>query len=158
MSTNRITDLMVQLDLIESYTSPADVENQKVSRRSKYWQLDHALIVMEMVGNSLLHSNFEDYRPKFSFLKSAIMTTGYMPRGKARAPKQVLNGAPITQQSLLDKIKKVRAVLNKLSSSNSEQCFKHPMFGYMNKEDTLKFMRIHTHHHLKIVKDILRIA
>ena len=36
------------------------------------------------------------------------------------------------------------------------QYFTHPLFKQLNKKQTLYFLKLHTHHHLKIVKEILR--
>ncbi|GAA4949969.1 hypothetical protein GCM10023314_24170 [Algibacter agarivorans] len=34
--------------------------------------------------------------------------------------------------------------------------FKHHVFGMLAKQQTLRFLEIHTKHHLKIVNDILK--
>ena len=34
--------------------------------------------------------------------------------------------------------------------------FRHLIFGYLNKKRTIRFLQIHTAHHLKIIKDILK--
>ena len=34
--------------------------------------------------------------------------------------------------------------------------FDHHIFGMLNKQETLRFLEIHTNHHLKIVNDILK--
>lgn len=42
-----------------------------------------------------------------------------------------------------------------LASLDENQFFTHTLFKQLNKKQTLKFLGLHTNHHLKIVKDIL---
>jgi hypothetical protein len=34
--------------------------------------------------------------------------------------------------------------------------FIHPLFKQLNKKQTIKFLKLHTNHHFKIIKDILK--
>lgn len=149
-----IKRLNKQLDELTSYTNKGNIINKKVSQKGTYWHIDHSLKVLEGIPEVLKKSNPKDYRPKFSFLKLVIMNTGYMPRGKGRAPKQVVPDGDVTKEQLLLKLEKVKASINGLKSIKKDKTFKHPLFGWLNLKDTIKFMGIHTHHHIKIIRDI----
>lgn len=47
------------------------------------------------------------------------------------------------------------STLKELFSLNQNQYFSHYIFGILNRDKTLRFIEIHTNHHLKIVRDIL---
>ena len=39
---------------------------------------------------------------------------------------------------------------------DDHQYFTHPIFKNLNKKQTIKFLKLHTNHHIKIVNDILK--
>ncbi len=150
-----IERLSQQLEEIKKHIDRGDVTDLTVSKKGTYWQLDHALQVINGIVEVLKQSDPKDCEPKFSFLKFFIMTTGYMPRGKARAPKQTVSDKVVTKDDLLSLHKKAMDSIGKLITLSDQSCFKHPFFGWLQKKDTIKFIGIHTHHHLKIVRDIV---
>ena len=87
-----------QVAQIKTYIDSEDHKDPDVSKAGTYWHADHALNVINEVSRFLEQSDPSDYKPKFSFLKFVIMTFGYMPRGKARAPKQTVSNDEITQE------------------------------------------------------------
>ncbi len=95
-------------------------------------------------------------RPTFSFPRFILLTTGWIPRGRAKAPESVL---PSEQQAT----EQLVAILD-LSAERIEQVqalpdsawFDHPILGPMSRTTTLKFLRIHNHHHLKLIRDIIK--
>lgn len=42
----------------------------------------------------------------------------------------------------------------KIEHFDKNAFFEHPLFGVLNKKDTMKFLKMHTTHHLKIIQDI----
>ncbi|MGC6431953.1 MAG: DUF1569 domain-containing protein [Jejuia sp.] len=80
----------------------------------------------------------------------------YIPRGKAKSPKIVLPPEIILKESLVAQFNDAKGYLEKMDAVNEKQYFKHFIFGTLSKKQTLRFLLLHTHHHLKIVKDILK--
>ena len=77
------------------------------------------------------------------------------PRGKATAPSFTKPSSEITANLVLESIAESRKQLELLSSANKDQYFTHPIFGYLQQSDTIKFLGVHTNHHVKIINDIL---
>ena len=82
--------------------------------------------------------------------------TRYIPRGKGKAPKIVMPTDDIKEEQLRDQLSLARKNIDDISSINGNATFKHPYFGVLNKKQTIKFVEVHTKHHLKIMRDILK--
>lgn len=148
--------LIKKIDQLHSFILKGDKHNSKISAKGTYWHIDHSLQVLQGVTEALKNSDPKDYQPKFSFTKLIIMSTGYIPRGKGRAPKQTLPQNELSQEELLLQLEKVKLGITDLDQLDNEKTFKHPLFGWLNLKDTIKFMGIHTHHHVKIIEDIVK--
>ena len=151
-----LNKLSRQITELQTYVNQENKQDPSVSKVGTYWHLDHGLNVINGITGYLKDSNPTDYYPKRSFLKTAIMWSGYMPRGKARAPKGTVSNEEITQESLINKFNYSWKSIELLESMSEDKTFKHPMFGWMKKRKTIKFITIHTNHHLKIIKDITK--
>lgn len=143
-----------QLQRLKIYTTAANFSNPKVTKTTAYWQVHHTLLVLNGVATVLRNSNPADFKPKGSFFKFLIMNTGWIPRGKGKAPAQTRPESTFSQQELLDLLDTTAVNLATLDTINSGACFRHPLFGWLDKKDTIRFMKIHTNHHLKILKDM----
>jgi len=127
-----------------------------VSKVPVYWHAEHSLNILRDVLLLLEQSSPADHKPTFSFLKFFVMTTGYIPRGKASAPKQTMPESAGDMTALIKKCAQVQFQIDNVDSIKADACFKHPFFGWLDKKETVRFMIIHTKHHLKIVNDIVR--
>lgn len=134
-------------DAIAKHILNLNKENPRISKSTVGWQLDHCLKVHNAVYESLALSKPEKYKPRFSFSKSLVMLTGFIPRGKAKAPKQVVATAEITENSLLNQLELAKANYAKSLKLAEGQYFSHPLFGHIKKVDALKFANIHSKHH-----------
>lgn len=125
-----------------------------ISQATTFWHLDHALQVINGVVSELKHSNPANYKWTFNATRIYILTFGKIPRGKAKAPKQVRGDNDIHQHQLAEKLEKAKHKLKELETLPQKANFKHPYFGVINKKQTSRFLKIHTKHHLSIVADI----
>lgn len=144
------------LQTLITYIPFAEESNPEVSKTHVAWQIDHSLKVVIAIALALKSSNPLEYNPKFSMLKSAILTTGFIPRGKARAPKEVNNREAISIESIEEQIVEAENLFAEVELLPENSFFTHHMFGDLNLKTTLKFIGIHTKHHIKIIKDIIK--
>lgn len=141
---------------LASYIPAAEKVNPKITGSNVAWQIDHSLKVIKASINMLKNADPSKYQPKFSLVKSVIMFTGKIPRGKAKAPKQVNYKGDISKESLKNQVAELKEIIADLNQIPEKNFFRHPIFGDLDKKRTLKFIKIHSKHHLKIIKDIIK--
>lgn len=150
-----IRKLLSQLEEIENLKQFSEKISPEISEASVGWHLEHSLLVISKVLEGLKISKPENYRPKSSFAKIFVMTIGYIPRKKGKAPKITIPENDSNSEDISKNIETIKASLHQLNTLHPNSFIQHPLFGHLNLKQTLKFLCIHTHHHLKIVKDVL---
>lgn len=143
------------LATIEAYCPQHEKTAPSVSSKSVAWQLDHSLKVVNGVLKALAKSDPQAYKPSFSLIWLYIQLRGSIPRGKGKAPKAVQATASVSLVDLEGQLMLAKSLTAELEGLPQKAWFKHPLFGVMNKKSAIRFIEIHTQHHLKIVKDIL---
>lgn len=141
---------------LEHYISVKDKRKDSVSMSDVAWQIDHSLKVFNLVSETLLKSNPEDYKSNFNTWRLVLFTIGYFPRGKVKAPKYVRPPEIITIEDLDEQIQLAYKNIETLKLANKHAHFKHFIFGVLHKKQTIRFLQLHTNHHLKIIRDILK--
>lgn len=146
--------LNTYLNTLESSIPKFITKNEKVSSSTVGWQIDHSLKVVNGVIGTLM--NAPSNKPtKLTMLGRFCLWSGYIPRGKGKAPKVVIPPDDIKAEDLLKQVENARDLLNKLNTIDKTATFKHPFFGVLSKKQTIRFIEVHTNHHLKIINDIL---
>ena len=148
--------LQQELEKLKSNLSEINNFAPSVSKQNVGWHIYHALMVMSGICSLIENSNPIEYKPKFSILKWGILTTGIIPRGKAKAPKLVVPPETFNVSDLEILISRVELQIKDLENRAENQFYRHHMFGDLNKKQTIKFIGIHTRHHLKIIRDIIK--
>lgn len=156
MSENRIKILNQLLSQIEKNIPNKTLKNPSVSKSDIGWQLDHALKVFNAVSNWTINSNPKEYKREFNMWRSVLFPLCYIPRGKVKAPKHVLPPKIIEPIDLKTQLQTAKAQIKKLKTLPEKAYFKHFIFGMLSKKQTLRFLQMHTNHHLKIVNAILK--
>ncbi len=145
-----------ELNKIEEYLIHRDSLNKEVSRVAVAWHLDHSLKVINGICDSLQKSKPTAYKRKFNMARTFSFTFGFIPRGRAQSPKSVLPPDTIKTDDIVSQLAIARDKLSILDALDDKSNFKHPVFNQLNKKQAKKFIEIHTRHHLKIVRDILK--
>jgi hypothetical protein len=136
-----------------------------VSHWSIQQQLDHLLksdaAILEGLHRALAsEAPVEPGGP--SFMGRLVLWTGFIPRGKGKAPESVLpsDRSPAEIAAGFDE---TRGGFESLQSSlaeieRSRATVPHPILGRLNAVQWLRFARLHHRHHHRIIRDILRSA
>lgn len=140
---------------LSGYIPQFELKNPEVSHASVGWHIAHSHLVINSVIESLKNSNPSEYKWKFSLLHLYVLIKGGFPRGKGKAPEKVIPREVINIQILKRSSDETQTALAKIPQLPENAYFKHPLFGLLNKKSTIRFLEIHTNHHLKIIKDIL---
>jgi hypothetical protein len=139
---------------LKAFLKQEDKQVNAVSEKGIHWHIDHSLRVISGICSKLKHSDPNAYKPKFNVLKLGIMTTAIIPRGKAKAPKKVLPPEDFDSTEIQELFSKVEHQLKSIEKLDKNHFYSHHIFGDLNLKKSVKFMGIHTHHHLKIMEDI----
>lgn len=140
---------------IEHSIPKLDAINKDVSAKSVGWQINHILMVINGICKTLIKSDPNTYKPKFNLSRMLILSTGFIPRGKARAPKAV-TAESFTEEDLKEAIIQTKSLLERIKTLDQNTHFEHPYFGDINLKTSQRFLAVHTKHHFKIIRDILK--
>ena len=146
--------LNLLINSLEKHIEHHEGSNPKVSKANIAWHLDHSFKVINKVTASLQSSDPTLYENNFSFLGKVFFRLGFFPRGKAKAPKYVRPPEVILKADLARQLQEVRSKINTISNLDKNAFFKHPLFGNVNTTRVIRFLELHTNHHLKIINAI----
>lgn len=132
------------------------IVNTKVSEASVGWHIEHALLVINGIITTTKNSNPIDYKWSFNLPRTVTFIKGDFPRGRAKAPKSVVPKTEFNIESLKNHLSETHQNLKDLQVLDAKNHFIHPMFGKLNLKQTIKFLGIHTRHHVDIINDILK--
>ena len=150
---NKINNLLNEL---EAQISNYSKLNQTISEGNVGWHIVHSCLVINSVCGAVLKSDPAKFIKKFSFKAFLVLLLKSFPRGKAKAPSFTMPSEELSPASILKSIQAARASIEALAKAGKNQYFTHPIFGDLNAADTFKFLGVHTNHHLKIIKDIIK--
>jgi hypothetical protein len=127
-----------------------------VSEGAVGWHIEHSLLVITQIIEGVKRSDPSKYKWTFNFSRLVVLASNKIPRGKAKAPQSVLPSSDMSANSLLVSVAKTKLALMELATCQKNNYFIHPYFGQLNKAATIRFFEVHTYHHFKIIRDILK--
>ena len=143
-----INELETRLPFIEQ-------KKESVSQVTVGWHLEHSLLALIKMISAVEQSNPADYKWKFSVKRSVVFALGKFPRGRAKAPESVKPGEEITRSNIIGLIAKAKQKAELFEKLSKDKFFKHPVFGDVRVKQARRIITIHTHHHIKIINDII---
>jgi hypothetical protein len=152
---NELSELLNELG---SKIPKQEFINLEISKSSVGWHIEHTLLTINLIVRALKNSNQNDYKWKFNFPRVLVFSMNSIPRGRAKSPKAVQSKNNFNSVSLKNHINIATERIKELSSLKTDNFFEHPVFGNLNLKPTIKFLEIHTRHHIKIINDIIKSA
>lgn len=150
-----MTKIFQLIDTLESKVPQKDKLAATISDTTIGWQISHSLKVINGVVKLVSKSNSSEYKWEFNFARLIVFSLGFIPRKSGRAPKEVVpKKEELTNEELAILFEKVRTRLKPFMKSDANAHFRHLYFGTLNLKQSIRFLEIHTHHHLKIIQDI----
>jgi hypothetical protein len=148
--------LVDELNELEQQLSERDRINPDVSKVDVAWHIDHTLKTINRIYDSLHSSDPSKYKWRPNVGRTFVFTSGSIPRGRGKSPSVVVPPDTITTENILHQLETARKKMRTINALEPKSNFTHPYFGQLNRNDSKKFIQIHTIHHLKIIRDILK--
>lgn len=133
----------------------ADALAPVVSGWSVGMQIQHCCLAMIGVCRQILASQPPPPTSRFSPLTTLIFLSGRIPRGRGKSPEQAVPREDVSRDELMGMLDESERLLVSVRAGPAGAWYDHFKFGVMNRDLTLKFIRIHNRHHLRIISDIL---
>lgn len=153
------------LTLAEQNDGRLSRRRESVSAWSVAEHLDHLAQANAQCAaaiSRLLQSAPSDSDPGLKLAGRAVLLTGWIPRGRGVAPPTTVpSAAPPSEirSRLRDASVAVNAIGERLSELDGARArLGHPALGGFTAFQWLRFIAIHTRHHLKIIEEIERSA
>ncbi|KXX71502.1 hypothetical protein [Flammeovirga sp. SJP92] len=140
---------------IESKIENHHLLQSTVSEANVGWHIKHSLLVLDSVIEAMKKSDPQKYKWSFKIPRLIVFGMNKIPRGKGKSPKMV-RPETYDEASLKADLKVTQQKIADLNTLEKEKYFKHPYFGDLKKKQALKFLMIHTKHHMAIVDDIIK--
>ena len=143
------------LESVERFIPEYGRTVENVSKGSIGWHIEHSLLTVERIIDAVRLSDAGTYKRAFKPNHIVVLYLGFIPRGKAQAPKVVRPKSEMNAEELQAHLTNVKEKLTEINTISPKQYFLHPFLGNLNKKQTVRFLEVHTNHHLKIIKDIV---
>ena len=143
------------LDEIAALVDVSERRKDTISAWSVGMHIQHLSLAMIGISKALLTVSSPMPPRQFSIPKFFVMTFGIIPRGKGKAPQVTIPERECSKEELRVSLAAAREGMTAALSVPFDRWFQHPLFGPLTRDETLRFVKIHNKHHLKIIREIL---
>ena len=143
------------VDVLAKFILDTPKANPSISSWSVGMQIHHSLLATMRISQSLIDSKPADKRQSFNFLRSIILLTGKIPRGRGKAPKPSIPNRGITENELTQLVPNAKTLLESALHTAPKSWWEHFAFGIMYRDTAIKFIHVHNRHHISIISDII---
>ena len=146
--------LITLVDELYRESHRAEESSNKISKASVGWHIAHSyLVIIKSCENILGNRNRPSKNPKW-LQKEIFFLLRKIPRNKIKAPEFVV---PIddTEEEIQRLYDQAMSLLLQLKQTR-EGYLSHPFLGPIKMRRVPLFLRIHTAHHLQIIREIIK--
>ena len=131
---------------------------ERVSAWSPAEHLDHMYKVSMSIVRRITEEGAQPSKRGINVMGRVILFFGWIPRGRGKTPER-LSGTICTGPHIEASLGRLEQVLDNLPvaavDASRSPIVPHPMFGGLTPSQALRFIVIHTKHHLRIIDEIL---
>lgn len=149
-------NLYAYIQTLEDSVQHAEKINLAVSSSPVGWHVQHSLMIISSISNQLKKSDPSLYKYRFNKIRTLVYLLKKMPRGKGKSPSVVNPLEVLSVPQLHEMFEAAKLSVEDLKTLSKHSHLMHPYFGMLHLRSSYKFLSIHTAHHLKIIKDIVR--
>ncbi len=149
-----------QFDEFDSLVPLHEQSVERVSGWSVGQHLDH-LIQADSSLLRAIESEPDETLPPMKLWARPFVWARWLPRGAGKAPRAT-RPVELSPDDLVRGLEQTRGQASQAWSASEKRLgsparvARHPYFGGLTVDDCWRFLDLHHHHHLKIVRDILR--
>jgi len=152
-----VKDLLRIHKQVSNLLSAEDKIVEQVSAWSVYKHVEHVLLTNSSILSAIERGDAPLKIEKRTFIGYVVLLLGYIPRGRAKAPKEVEplgKSKSDLQEFNQELIGRLESLLNAPLNEPNKVIANHPYFGGLSKKQWIRFLVIHSRHHLKIIEKI----
>lgn len=160
MTAETLDQIRTQFERLRVLARSAELSsrNERVSAWCLAEQLDHMTKVSWSIVQVLSDPQAAPLGYGMNILGKLVLLFGWIPRGVGKSPRRFI-GATATADDLDAAIAKLATSFDALPfdtlRASNVAVVPHPKFGGLTPSQALRFLEVHTAHHLKIVDDIV---
>jgi hypothetical protein len=151
----RIERVVSQVGAFEALVPHRDVRAPTVSQWSVGMHIHHCALAMRLVATEVLRCETPPPRWSANPVRTLILLTGRVPRGRAEAPAAVRPSVDLSEGLLGPALSEAAQLVRRLPDAPQEAWFRHFALGVIRRRSVPRFLEVHNRHHLRIISDIL---
>jgi len=141
---------------IENYISVMEKSEKEISKAPVKWHLLHLLQVIKGVIDNAASSDPAEFNSKSNLVWKYTSLFGKIPRGKITSPDVVNPKFEITEIEIRTAIEDAKLRVSQWGKLKQNNFYNHHILLHLNKRKIKRFLKVHTRHHLRIVRDITK--
>ncbi len=146
---------MDRLARLKDFYPHLETRSPGLSDWSVAMQIEHILRARIVMYMALERSTPGEKKKKLTPVGRLIFAAGRFPRGRAKSPKVALPSDSIDEVDLDRLFIKAQEWDSKIPNVDERAWFKHPYFGILDRDATVKCVEIHDYHHIKIIEEMI---
>jgi len=131
-----------------------DLRRESVSSWTPGEHLRHCGLAIAAVRRALETSSGAPPWTWRSWIGALVLRRGRLPRGRARAPAETVPDLAAAEP-LEAALARAATDLERIRALPADAWFRHFALGTLRRDRALRFLAVHTEHHLRIVREIL---
>lgn len=148
-----LTDLETMFHVMHTLVPQADTMNKAVSGWSVGEHLEHICTVAAGFAVVLISGRGPKFEATMPDARNMVLVDGHIPRGKIKAPPVASPKGIESAPAYARMLNKTLARLKSAALQPEDRTADHPLLGTFNRNEVLRFLVVHTAHHLSIIDD-----